>query len=203
VSGWAKFLQVVGSVLSGNADDGSAPVKVGGVYHGAAPTLVDGVRADLLLAVSGGAVIAGQDALTDGVVGQPAGVRISASSSARTLSSAEYLYNGSTWDRGRTPLIFKPFQQAVVAGTPAAIWTPQSGKKFRLMGYTLGVITTLAAILLKDAGAEILRLRHTADGAVASPPMGNGILSAAANNALQVDVSASTTVIGYVFGTEE
>jgi hypothetical protein len=33
--------------------------------------------------------------------------------------------------------------------------------------------------------------------------MGNGQLSAAANNVLKIDVSVNSTLTGYLFGTEE
>src|SRR5262245_12815875 len=55
-----------------------------------------------------------------------------------------YGFNGTTWDRMRVANVFKSV--ALAAGTTeTTIWTPQSGKKFRLMGFclTAGAATTL------------------------------------------------------------
>ncbi len=64
---------------------------------------------------------------------------------------------------------------AIVAGTPATVWTPASGK------------TPVIAI----------------NGSDVRERLGDGILSATADNPLKLDVSANSTVSGYVFGTEE
>lgn len=104
----------------------------------------------------------------------------------------------------RIPNVFKSFAaQAITAGTPVAIWTPAAGKKFRLMGYDLA-LSVAGYIIFKDAAAVILdsELMAAAVGQ-ASAPMGNGILSAAANNALNLDVSATGAVTGWVCGIEE
>ena len=104
----------------------------------------------------------------------------------------------------RTPSVFKTVAAvAVTAGTPVAGWTPASGKKFRLMGYALS-LSVAGAVIMKDATTELIRtaLMLAGDGHE-SPPMGNGILSAAANQVLNLDVTATGTVSGFLFGTEE
>jgi hypothetical protein len=107
----------------------------------------------------------------------------------------------------RSPDVFKKIQAvAITAGTPVAVWTPAAGKKFRMMGYHLGV-STGASVIFEDAsgaGNEFLRvpiLAAAANGV--SPPLGNGYLSTAANNALYLDVTVSASVSGYVYGVEE
>src|SRR5258708_7046612 len=59
------------------------------------------------------------------------------------------VFNGVSWDRLRTPSVFKQLS-AVVVTSETTIWTPTSGKKFRLMGFLLtqGVLT--GAVTLKD-----------------------------------------------------
>lgn len=114
-----------------------------------------------------------------------------------------YNYNGASWDRLRTPNVFKVV--ALAAGTAeTTIWTPTASKKFRLMGFLLtpGAATTLT---FKDntAGTTIFAARGTTDQPIATPPMGNGILSAAANNVLTVTRGTSATLDGVVWGTEE
>lgn len=115
------------------------------------------------------------------------------------------VYNGATWDRLRTATIFKSVQNInVVAGTPATVWTPAAGKKFRLLGWDLAVTTATNAILFKDNGTEIARTVGGGPNHATTPVgWGNGILSAAANNVLQIDVLTSTMINGTVFGTEE
>lgn len=104
----------------------------------------------------------------------------------------------------RTPNIFKTIAAvAITAGTPVAVWTPASGKKFRLMGYALS-LSVAGSVILKDATTEMLRTPLMPAGiGQASPPIGNGILAAAANDALNADVSATGTISGFVYGTEE
>lgn len=116
------------------------------------------------------------------------------------------LYDGATWDKERTPTIFKPFgPTAIAVGVGATIWTPAAGKKFRLMGWTISSNVASAFIFGDNAvGTVILRTGAVAANAESlSPDIGNGILSAAANNVLKLDVTAPGNVAGTVFGTEE
>jgi hypothetical protein len=126
------------------------------------------------------------------------------SGGTRVPSVLGYLFNGATLDRPRTPNTFKTLAAlSVTAGTPQAGWTPTSGKKFRLMGFMLS-LSVAGAVILKDSGTEVVRTCLMAAGAgLASPRMGNGILSAAANNVLNIDVTATGTVSGFLFGCEE
>lgn len=113
-------------------------------------------------------------------------------------------YDGATIDRERIPVVFKTIAaQAITAGTALDLWTPTTGKKFRLMGFYLSS-SAAAYLIFKDDSTTILNSpAAAAAGILSSPPMGNGILSATANNKLKLDVSATSTVSGFVFGTEE
>ena len=97
---------------------------------------------------------------------------------------------------------------AVVAGTPQAVWTPAAGKRFRLCGWSLGV-GAAASIIFKegagnaDIGGGVQTPVLPINGVDAQPGIWPGILSAAADNVLKVDVSANATVSGYVWGFEE
>lgn len=104
------------------------------------------------------------------------------------------------------PTVFKVVPPtAVTAGVGFTAWTPASGKKFRLMGWILS--TTVASdILFGDnvVGTVIARTGIVAaNDAQVSPTFNNGIGSGAANNVLKIDVSASGTVQGMVYGIEE
>lgn len=115
------------------------------------------------------------------------------------------LRDGANFDRVRGPIIFKSFN-AVAINAETTLWTPAAGKKFRIMGGILSVGGAAANVLLKDntAGTTILIIPKTAlDVAVPLPVMGNGVLSAAANNVLTATGIAATTLSGFIFGCEE
>ena|SRR5258706_5729559 len=108
-----------------------------------------------------------------------------------------------------TPFVFKPIKAvAITAATPVAVWTPATGKRFRLLGFCL-VPTVAASILFEDAtgaGNEFLRFPLTAAVPTAQVMINLGMfgyLSTTANNALFLDVTATATVSGFVYGTEE
>jgi hypothetical protein len=106
------------------------------------------------------------------------------------------------------PLVFKNIPAiSVTAGTPQAVWTPATGKSFRLMGYNLS-LSVAGSIIFKDGSAgEVLRTPTL----IAAQPwqgritVGNagGLLSQATNNPLNLDVTASGSVSGYVYGIEQ
>ena len=111
---------------------------------------------------------------------------------------------GSPWVMARTPGTFKSIAStSVTAGSPVAGWTPASGKKFRLMGYALS-LSVAGSVVLQDATTEKIRTPLMPAGiGQPSPAMGNGILSATAGNSLNLDVTATGTVSGFIYGTEE
>jgi hypothetical protein len=159
---------------------------------------------------AGGAIVAGATPVIVAQANQTSfSVDNSAASAAYNVGSLLMLYgpNGATnnWYNQRTAIVFKTIAAvAVTAGTPVAIWTPTSGKKFRLMGYALS-LSVAGAVILKDATTEMIRtcLMPAGIGQHCPPGMGNGILSALANNVLNADVSATGSISGFVFGTEE
>jgi hypothetical protein len=124
------------------------------------------------------------------------------------LYTTAYLeqFDGALWQRGRVPGVWKDVSAvAVVAGVGFTAWTPGAGKKFRLMGYALSSSAAAAIIFGDNAVGTVLHRTPllAAAGVFASPPMGNGQLSAAANNVLKIDVSVNSTLTGFLFGTEE
>lgn len=91
--------------------------------------------------------------------------------------------------------------QAVTAGTPVAVWTPAAGKRFAVLGYALS-LSVAGSVILKDNATEILRTPLLAAGTGIADRLPFTILSAALNNALKVDVTATGSVSGYVYGYE-
>jgi len=107
------------------------------------------------------------------------------------------------------PYVFKPIKAlAITAGSPQAVWTPATGKRFRLLGFCVNP-TVAASILFEDATGgtnEFLRFPLTAAVPTAQVPVNlgtDGYLSLLVNNALFLDVTATATVSGYVYGKEE
>lgn len=138
------------------------------------------------------------------------------------LAVAPWIYNGASWDRPRTSNIFKTVSTAALGAT--VIWTPTSGKKFRLMRYQIEVQegSTLAAganeaITFLD-NVTTIGFAHdvfipaialATDGVLYQSnwiDLGNGILSAAANNALSINLGTALATGGVrinTAGTEE
>lgn len=111
----------------------------------------------------------------------------------------------------RTPNKFVPFTAAVASvGTPAVVWTPASGQRFRLLGWAYTSGGTGAAIFKEASVAASVGSLWTnpaagANVVVTNPPgLANGIFAASRNNPLTVDSTvAGITYTGTVFGTEE
>ena len=111
----------------------------------------------------------------------------------------------------RTPTTFLPFSAAVASvGTPVVVWTPASGRRFRLMGWAYTSGGTGAAVFKEASVAVSIGSLWTnpagaANVVVNSPPgLVNGILAASRNNPLVVDSTvAGITYTGTVFGAEE
>lgn len=158
--------------------------------------------------VTGATVQASQDGLAPAVAGQVG-------------QSESLVYNGATWDRLRTPSVFKYAFASTVAAT--AVWTPAAGKRFRLMRLRISVpsdatsaVAGRTAMTFLDGGT-LMPLAFDASvptvGATGPPSLetgwidlGNGILSAAANNVLTVALTNALTTSGFrmiLIGTEE
>lgn len=199
---------VIGDKNSGATDNGSAPVKIGGVYRSTKPTYSDGQRTELQVGTRGATwvEIAAPDQTSRADVRASADA-ITAAIVALGANGLGYVYNGASWDRLRTPNVIKTVAAvAITAGTGATIWTPTAGKKFRLMGWALSVSAGASLIFGDNAVATVILRSEllAAAGISQNPPgFGNGFLSAAANNVLKLDVTANATVSGFVFGTEE
>lgn len=103
------------------------------------------------------------------------------------------------------------------ASGESIVWTPGAGKKFVLMGYTISVCGTLAALaplridLLDGTGGTIIRTHFAAVNDTVSGDtqigmdLNQGIISGLADRVLKVKLSAAMTAGGVAvntFGTE-
>lgn len=196
-----------GNVASGATDSGN-PVKVGGKYNSTLPTFTDGQRGDMQIGTRGSLhtelyVANSTSAATFGATNAD-DVAVSSVGSNLVTVNRQTAFNGNGFDRVRVANVFKVV--SLSAGTTeTTIWTPTSGKKFRLMGFIL-TSDTSSLLTFKDntAGTTIFVTRGAANTPITTPGnMGNGVLSAAANNVLTVTRGTSSTLEGVVFGVEE
>lgn len=116
------------------------------------------------------------------------------------------LFNGATWDRARTPAVFKDLS-AVTIDTIVTVWMPAAGKKIRLMG---GVISASAAVnvLFEDNAAGAGNFVFRTPKLLADTPFvftlgGNGKLLSLADRVLKATGSAAANITGTLYGTEE
>ena len=95
---------------------------------------------------------------------------------------------------------------AITAGTEETVWTPQSGSRIRLLGWSLAS-SAAAALEFQDSAASGTVIAQTpllaAAGIHDSPDLGDGILLSAADGVLKLDVTSGSTVSGMVWGIEE
>lgn len=131
------------------------------------------------------------------------------------LLNVDTFYNVASGmsERQLTPGFFKTGTAAALGNT--ALWTPTTGKKFRILGFKVFIpsTTTTAAgstITLKDDASTVFTLAVIGTTTQVinyqQTGMGNGYLSAAANNVLNINCSAALTAGGCtvdVWGTEE
>ena len=193
------------------ADTRDRLVRIGSKYQATPPAVADGDNAYLLLDAAGRALISGASAHDAAAAGNPVRIGGVYRTTIPTVAAgdiADLLVDTA----GRLKLAFTSdtFKVidavAITAGTPATVWTPASGKKVRLLGWVLSS-SAAAALEFQDSGsAGTVRLQTpllAVAGLHDSPPLGEGYLLAAADNTLNLDVTATATVSGMVFGIEE
>ena len=193
------------------ADTKDRLIRVGSKYQATAPTVADGDNAYLLLDAAGRVLVSWGAAHGAAAVGNPlrvGGVYRTTIPAVAAGDIADLLVDAA----GRLKLAFTPgtFKMidavAITAGTPATVWTPASGKKVRLLGWFLSS-TAGAALEFQDSAAAGTVIAQTpllaAAGTHDAPILGEGVTLAAADNTLELDVTANSTVSGMVFGVEE
>jgi uncharacterized cupin superfamily protein len=134
-------------------------------------------------------------------------------------SVATDVFDGTSYERKRTPNIFKSISATATGST--ALWTPAAGKKFRLMKIRMKIsadAAAAAAALLTTAlldsatnfgisSVDYIPLAAVIlEHGVYEIDLGNGYLSTLADNVLNVNLSFALTVGGISItacGTEE
>lgn len=152
---------------------------------------------------------------------------ISAGTSEARMAVYPLIFNGSGssgWDRPRTPITFKTATATASGNT--AVWTPTSGKKFRLMRYQIELsenatlaVAALITVKFQDSTTDFgyqhdlyipaAALTNTGNAYRSGwIDMGNGYLSTTANNVLNFNIGGGNALTGGQFrinvaGTEE
>lgn len=116
-------------------------------------------------------------------------------------------YNGASFDRVRVGKVYKYIEFLNLANaTGATVWTPATGKKFRLMGLSVSA-SAAAQLAIRDGstGSDILYMFKTGGADTKDFDFGNGRLSTTADNVLQVYNATGSTINVWVtaWGTEE
>ncbi|HYT46267.1 MAG TPA: hypothetical protein VEP90_28315 [Methylomirabilota bacterium] len=212
---------VVGAAATGTTTVGINPILIAGKSTGtnllSVPS-IDTNTANNSLFVSinqaGGTAITGNYGNADNTT---------AANPLLAVASYQLAKGSSGWSGLRTPDTFKT--ASVTASGNTAIWTPTNSKKFRLMGYQIettenaslsaGAVLTLqfydANVPIPIAHSDFVPTTAvttvTGNGLETGyVSLGNGILSAAANNVLSLNLTA-TLATGVarvnVMGTEE
>lgn len=178
--------------------------------------------------LGGGGLLVGIGGINQSSIGADANA---APSAFAGMSGFNFVYgpNGTTnnWYWQRTPIVFKTVSVSAVTTGNSAVWTPTAGKKFRLMKFQItaqGLAATATAAItvsFQDSASGITIGTYDVDvPAIANVvsgvnqisggwiDIGNGLLSAVANNVLNFNISAAGagTVGTYrvnVCGTEE
>lgn len=211
-----------GNVASGVADSGN-PVKVGSVYNSTAPSPSTGQRVDLQSNSRGSIRVGGGDplgvsagfAMTMGINdinGQTRVVDAGSVGDGPNYPMAVMMYGRNSTQTVRRRIADTLKTVSATASGNTAIWTPGASKKFRLMRFKVlipanaaisggGVVLT---VKFQDATTDIgvsvdvfipTTAVTTAMGAFSSGwiDLDHGALSAAANNVLNVNLSATLT----------
>lgn len=141
---------------------------------------------------------------------RPIGMQLGSSFGPIQQDVFSLLFNGTTWDRPRTPSIYKTVNVTSATAGNSAVWTPAAGKKFRLMKFqingsnlaaTAAAVVTLSfqdnvtgvtigtySVLLPAVAGVVSGVVDISSGWI---DIGNGYLSILANNVLNLNVSAA------------
>lgn len=129
------------------------------------------------------------------------------SSGTGAIATTKMGWNGATFDRVRVGKVYKYIEYLNLANaTATTVWTPSAGKKFRLMGVSISVSGTNSAAHLRDgAGGTIFYTVRAPGTDTKTFDFGNGYLSSAVNNVLEIYNLTGGTINVQVtaWGTEE
>lgn len=202
-----QYVKIMDGTIDGTtkASVGASGLSVSAAQNGAWSVTVPVLAA---AAPSGKATAPGVGAfVSDGSGWQPVVSPVGAGTStpgSGLVAQANYLYNGSSFERERTPSVWKDLS---ASGVLATAWTPASGKTVRLMGGYVSAASGVSLLFEDNTnGNFVFRTPVLAANTPFEFNLGNGIPMSGANSPLkvtQVPNSPVVTFTGTVFGTEE
>lgn len=145
--------------------------------------------------------------VSDGSGWQPAINPIGAgatTSGSGLAAGTGYLFNGVSYERQRTPSVWK---DVGASGVLATVWTPASGKTIRFMGGHVSAASGVSLLFEDNTnGNFVFRTPILTANVPFSFALGNGIPMSGANRTLKVTQTPNSPVVtftGTVYGTEE
>jgi hypothetical protein len=114
--------------------------------------------------------------------------------------------SGDYWERIRTSKVFKYIEFLNLANaTATTIWTPNTGRKFRLLGVQVSSSAAATLHLRDGAGGTKFHSYRTGGADTKDFDFRNGYLSSAANNVLEIynETGSAVSVWVTAYGTEE
>lgn len=121
-------------------------------------------------------------------------------------ASIGYGYSGASYDRVRVGKVYKYIEYLNLANaTATTVWTPATGKKFRLMGVSVSVSAAATVSLLDGVSGSAFMTFRTGGADSKDFYFGNGVLSGVADRVMQVYNASGATINVWVhaWGTEE
>lgn len=202
-----QYVKIMDGTLDGTtkAAVGASGLAVSAAQNGAWSVSVSTLSA---AAPSGKATAPGVGAfVSDGSAWQPAVSPVGAGTSTAgsgLVAHANYLHNGTTFERQRTPSVWKDLS---ASGVLATAWSPASGKTVRFMGGHVSAASGVSLLFEDNAqGNFVFRTPVLQANTPFSFALGNGIPMSGANRTLKVTQVPNSPVVqitGTVFGTEE
>lgn len=187
---------IQGAIADGNAIAGK-PVLIGAS---------DGTNVQHLLAETTGQLRTGlyNSAGTAFSMASPSDILTNSANGLSVMAySVLYDATAANWERQRVTNSFIVLN-AINTNAEIAAWTPTSGKKFNLMGmWIVGSVAGNYVFRDNTGGTTIALAPSGAGGSGVYCSLGNGKLSAAANNVLTAQGPLTSTLSGMLFGTEE
>lgn len=103
-----------------------------------------------------------------------------------------------------SPLVVTDLNVLAIGGG-VDVWTPETGKRFRLTGGSFTVSEFVSVLFEDGATGAIFRTPFLQPGVAYSLPlsMASGLVSEASDNALKLTSSSAANITGTLIGTEE
>ena len=163
--------------------------------------------------------MANPSAITEGSAGLKLPLLVGPTGTVYLPAAGDAVGLSGGWDSGRAPILtqmtptdfakllgadtFKPFDLSTVT-TEQTVWDPATGKKFRLLGFTLKASAATTLTFIDGTGGSTIFTIGFETGQAQLVDLGLiGILSGAINRNLMVVSTDAADLVGTAWGREE